>query len=64
MAMVLLTQYFDTLRDIGTAGRSNTILLPNQPGTVNDLLTQIMAGFSAQNSLNGADATESRPPAS
>ncbi len=47
MAMVLLTQYFDTLRDIGTAGRSNTILLPNQPGTVNDLLTQIMAGFEA-----------------
>jgi len=47
MSMVLLTQYFDTLRDIGTAGRSNTILLPNQPGTVNDLLTQILAGFSA-----------------
>ncbi len=47
MAMVLLTQYFDTLRDIGTQGRSNTILLPNQPGTVNDLLTQIMAGFEA-----------------
>ncbi len=47
MSMVLLTQYFDTLRDIGTAGRSNTILLPNHPGAVNDLLTQIMAGFSA-----------------
>jgi regulator of protease activity HflC (stomatin/prohibitin superfamily) len=47
MAMVLLTQYFDTLRDIGTLGKSNTILLPNQPGTVNDLLTQIMAGFEA-----------------
>lgn len=47
MAMVLLTQYFDTLRDIGTTGHSNTILLPNQPGTVNDLLTQIVAGFSA-----------------
>ncbi|MGB6133115.1 MAG: SPFH domain-containing protein [Acidobacteriaceae bacterium] len=47
VAMVLLTQYFDTLRDIGTAGKSNTILLPNQPGTVNDLLTQIMAGFEA-----------------
>jgi regulator of protease activity HflC (stomatin/prohibitin superfamily) len=45
MAMVLLTQYFDTLRDIGTCGKSSTILLPNQPGTVNDLLTQIMAGF-------------------
>jgi regulator of protease activity HflC (stomatin/prohibitin superfamily) len=47
MAMVLLTQYFDTLRDIGTQGRSNTILLPNQPGTVNDLMTQILAGFEA-----------------
>jgi len=47
MAMVLLTQYFDTLRDIGTAGKSTTILLPNQPGTVNDLLTQILAGFNA-----------------
>ena len=47
MSMVLLTQYFDTLRDIGTAGRSNTILLPNNPGAVNDLLTQIMAGFQA-----------------
>ena len=45
MAMVLLTQYFDTLRDIGTSGKSSTILLPNQPGTVNDLMTQIMAGF-------------------
>lgn len=49
MAMVLLTQYFDTLRDIGTTGKSTTILLPNQPGTVNDLMTQIMAGFSASN---------------
>ena len=47
MSMVLLTQYFDTLRDIGTTGRSNTILLPNNPGVVNDLLTQIVAGFSA-----------------
>jgi regulator of protease activity HflC (stomatin/prohibitin superfamily) len=47
MSMVLLTQYFDTLRDIGTTGRSNTILLPNNPGVVNDLLTQILAGFSA-----------------
>ena len=53
MAMVLLTQYFDTLRDIGTTGKSTTILLPNQPGTVNDLMTQIMAGFSASNANFG-----------
>jgi regulator of protease activity HflC (stomatin/prohibitin superfamily) len=47
MSMVLLTQYFDTLRDIGTSGKSSTILLPNQPGAVNDLLTQILAGFQS-----------------
>jgi regulator of protease activity HflC (stomatin/prohibitin superfamily) len=60
MSMVLLTQYFDTLRDIGTAGRSNTILLPNNPGAVNDLLTQIMAGFGAQSSFDG-NGTSPRP---
>lgn len=60
MSMVLLTQYFDTLRDIGTAGRSNTILLPNNPGSVNDLLTQIMAGLGAQSSFDG-NGTASRP---
>jgi regulator of protease activity HflC (stomatin/prohibitin superfamily) len=47
MSMVLLTQYFDTLRDIGTAGKSNTIMLPNHPGAVNDLMNQIIAGFEA-----------------
>src|SRR5580692_3710879 len=62
MSMVLLTQYFDTLRDIGTAGRSNTILLPNNPGAVNDLLTQIMAGLGAQSSFDG-NGSSPRPAA-
>jgi regulator of protease activity HflC (stomatin/prohibitin superfamily) len=47
MAMVLMTQYFDTLREIGVTGKSSTILLPSSPGTVNDLMTQIMAGFQS-----------------
>jgi regulator of protease activity HflC (stomatin/prohibitin superfamily) len=45
MAMVLMTQYFDTLREVGVSGKSATILLPSSPGTVNDLMTQIVAGF-------------------
>ena len=45
MAMVLLTQYFDTMREVGVMGKSSTIFLPSSPGTVNDLMTQIMAGF-------------------
>jgi hypothetical protein len=45
--MVLMTQYFDTLREVGVSGKSSTILLPSSPGTVNDLMTQIIAGFQA-----------------
>ncbi len=62
MSMVLLTQYFDTLRDIGTTGRSNTILLPNNPGVVNDLLTQIVAGFSASTANFDGNGNAPRPP--
>jgi regulator of protease activity HflC (stomatin/prohibitin superfamily) len=47
MAMVLMTQYFDTLREVGVSGKSATIMLPSSPGTVNDLMTQILAGFQA-----------------
>jgi regulator of protease activity HflC (stomatin/prohibitin superfamily) len=45
MALVLLTQYFDTLRDIGTRGGTNTLFLPNSPGAAGDFQTQILAGL-------------------
>ena len=56
MALVLLTQYFDTLRDVGTRGGSNTIFLPNNPGAANDFMTQILAG------LRGSMTQASAPP--
>ncbi len=45
MALVLLTQYFDTLRDIGTRGGTNTLFIPNSPGSANDFMSQILAGI-------------------
>src|SRR5271156_2301222 len=45
MALVLLTQYFDTLRDIGTRGGTNTLFLPNNPGAANEFMGQILAGI-------------------
>jgi regulator of protease activity HflC (stomatin/prohibitin superfamily) len=45
MALVLLTQYFDTLRDIGTKAGGSTIFLPNNPGAANDFMMQILAGL-------------------
>jgi len=61
MALVLLTQYFDTLRDIGTKGGSSTIFLPNNPGAANDFQTQILAGLKGSMVGNTINATVPRP---
>jgi regulator of protease activity HflC (stomatin/prohibitin superfamily) len=50
IAMVLMTQYFDTLREVGVTGKASTIFLPSSPGTVNDMMTQILAGFTGAKS--------------
>jgi regulator of protease activity HflC (stomatin/prohibitin superfamily) len=42
MALVLMTQYFDTLKEIGASDRSNTIFMPNSPAAMSDYLHQIM----------------------
>ncbi len=41
MNLVLMTQYFETLKEIGTSGLSNTIMLPHSPGGMNELMDQI-----------------------
>ena len=41
MNMVLMTQYFDTLKDLGNQSRTNTIMIPHSPGHMNDLAGQI-----------------------
>ena len=43
MALVLMTQYFDTLKEIGAQDKSNTIFMPNSPGAMNEYLQQIMS---------------------
>jgi len=42
--LLLVTQYFETLRDIGASSRSNHIFIPNGPGGVADVATQIRSG--------------------
>src|SRR5580658_2724614 len=60
MALVLMTQYFDTLKDVGARSGSNTIFLPNQPGAANDFLSQIVAGLRAS-PLGAQTASTPRP---
>jgi regulator of protease activity HflC (stomatin/prohibitin superfamily) len=41
MNLVLMTQYFDMLKEIGASARSNAILIPHSPGNLNALQDQI-----------------------
>ena len=41
MDMVLLIQYIDTLKEIGAHSKSNVVFVPNTPGNVSDLGSQI-----------------------
>ena len=44
MQFVLLTQYFDTLNNIGSNGKNSSILIPHSPGAMADFQQQIVNG--------------------
>lgn len=41
MNLVMMTQYFDTIKDLGNSGKSNTILIPHSPAGMGDLSEQM-----------------------
>ena len=59
MQLVLMTQYFDTLKEIAANDHSNTILIPHTPNTLTDLFGQIRNAV-----ITGAEMTKSAVPAS
>lgn len=44
---LLLTQYFDTIKEVGTAEGARVIFLPHSPGGMNDIAGQIRDGMLA-----------------
>ena len=42
MQLVLITQYFDTLKSIGETDKTNTLFLSHSPGSVKDIADQVM----------------------
>lgn len=50
MNLVLMTQYFDTLKDIGQ--NSNTILIPHSPGGLSDISSEIRNAMIQANEVN------------
>jgi len=48
MDLLLITQYFDTLKELGEHSLSSTIFLPHSPGSVSDVAEQIRLGASSK----------------
>lgn len=52
MDMVLLTQYFDTMKEIGASSKSSAVFLPHGPGAVKDIASQIREGLLQAESVH------------
>lgn len=57
MNLVLMTQYFDMLKEIGASSRTNAILIPHSPGNLASLTEQM------RNAMIEADQTVRAPDA-
>ncbi|KAF5457177.1 hypersensitive-induced response protein 1-like [Juglans microcarpa x Juglans regia] len=51
MDMVLVTQYFDTMKEIGASSKSSSVFIPHGPGAVRDVATQIREGLLQASSV-------------
>ena len=52
MQFVLMTQYFDTIKDIGANSKNSSILMPHSPGGMRDFQDQIIKGTYIGNQLD------------
>lgn len=55
MTLVLMTQYYDMLTDVGKNSRTNTIMLPHTPGAVGELQKQIIASIETSKAAGAAE---------
>jgi regulator of protease activity HflC (stomatin/prohibitin superfamily) len=58
MQFVLMTQYFDTIKDIGSNSKNSSILMPHSPGGMKDFQDQIIQGTFIGNQMK--DFNDSR----
>jgi regulator of protease activity HflC (stomatin/prohibitin superfamily) len=53
MQLVLVTQYFDTLKSIGESDKTNTLFLSHSPGSVKEVSDQILESMLGAQKANG-----------
>jgi len=59
MQLVLITQYFDTLKSIGETGKTNTLFLSHSPGAVESVSDQILQSMIGAQKTQSSDAPPS-----
>jgi regulator of protease activity HflC (stomatin/prohibitin superfamily) len=62
MNLVLMTQYFDMLKEIGASSRTNAILIPHSPGNLTTLTEQMRnAMMEADQTVRASDSMVATP---
>ncbi|KAI8540306.1 hypothetical protein RHMOL_Rhmol09G0252600 [Rhododendron molle] len=52
MDLIMITQYFDTIKDLGSSSKNTTVFIPHGPGHVRDISDQIRNGLMEAASAN------------
>lgn len=52
MDLIMVTQYFDTIRDLGNQSKNTTVFIPHGPGHVRDISDQLRNGLMEAASAN------------
>lgn len=45
MDLIMVTQYFDTIKDLGNSSKNTTVFIPHGPGHIRDISDQIRNGL-------------------
>ena len=54
MNLVMMTQYFDTIKELGMSGKNSIILIPHGPGGMTDMSDQIRNAMITAEQVNKA----------
>ncbi len=52
--LILVTQYFDTIKDLGQSSNNNTIMIPHSPSAVGDIMQQVTNSIITANQVENA----------
>ncbi|KAF8379311.1 hypothetical protein HHK36_028744 [Tetracentron sinense] len=55
MDLIMITQYFDTIKDLGNSSKNTTVFIPHGPGHVRDIGNQIRNGMMEAASAQVSD---------